>query len=188
MVDILSMDSNNFYERYKNVLGKTELAPIFGQELAIRRNVSLAANKKLYNSVLDEIAALNPDKDKPALHNLSVIDGGAGTGKTAAVSAISAAMLAFDQGKSVEFVYMAPNEDQAKKLQDSVGIKGITMVADNLDEYYATKPEFSLVIKNGKPDDVSIKNGILNAKKLWNTDKPIKILIVDEFSLFNSPS
>ena len=57
-------------------------------------------------------------QNKRTLHNVSAVFGGAGTGKTVAISSIIAEMLAYDD--DVEFVYIAPGEAQVEKLKKSV--------------------------------------------------------------------
>jgi hypothetical protein len=118
------------------------LAPVYGQELAIRRNVSMALNPELYNNLLDKVQKLYPEAmgSKPVLANMAVTLGGAGTGKTVAIAGISASMLAFDD--DIEYVYLAPTEKQANNLARNVQKEGTILTTDSLDEFFQSKPKF----------------------------------------------
>lgn len=191
--DIITLDSNSFYPRYNNILSKyrtpdgKELAPVYGQELAIRRNISMALNPDLYNNLLEKIYQMYPETmhKKDILPNVSVVLGGAGTGKTVAIAGISAEMLSFDD--DVEFVYLAPSKKQADNLASNVQKSGTILTIDSLDEFFEEKPTFEYEL-----DEKGNKTGVikwkykLNSKQLWTGGKKRKILIVDEVTLFNS--
>ena len=191
--DIITLDSNSFYPRYNNILSKyrtpdkKELAPVYGQELAIRRNISMALSPDLYNNLLAKIYEMYPETmhKKDILPNVSVVLGGAGTGKTVAIAGISAEMLSFDD--DVEFVYLAPSKKQADNLASNVQKSGTILTIDSLDEFFEEKPTFEYEL-----DEKGNKTGIikwkykLNSKQLWTGGKKRKILIIDEVTLFNS--
>ena len=186
--DIIALDANSFYARYANILQKSELAPVYGQELGIRRNIAMALNPELYNSLVKKIVKLYPDGTykKKALKNMSAILGGAGTGKTVAIAGISAEMISFDD--DVEFVYLAPGKEQADKLAANVGKSGTILTADSLSEFMTdVKFTYELDKKTGnKTGNIKWSYKLDSDKKIWNGDKKRKILIIDEVTLFNA--
>lgn len=198
VADIITLDANSFYPRYNNVLTtyrtpgeeasqRKELAPVYGQELAIRRNVSMALNPELYNNLLDKIQKLYPEAmgSKPVLANMAVTLGGAGTGKTVAIAGISASMLAFDD--DIEYVYLAPTEKQANNLARNVQKEGTILTTDSLDEFFQDKPKFEYELdkKTGNKTGKIKWNYTLNDKQMWVGKKKRKVLIVDEATLFS---
>jgi hypothetical protein len=103
---------------------------------------------------------------KDILPNVSVVLGGAGTGKTVAIAGISAEMLSFDD--DVEFVYLAPSKKQADNLASNVQKPGTILTIDSLDEFFEEKPIFypEKKDKDGKLLDVVIRNGeVIYVKK-----------------------
>lgn len=188
VADILSMDSVAYHSRYRNVLQSSTLAPVYGQELAVRRNICMALNPDLYGSLLSRIYEKTPDKLKhrKILPNVSAVYGGAGTGKTVAISAISAEMLSFDD--DVEFVYLAPSEKQAKNLANNVGKKGTILTEKDFNKLFNEPPTFTAEKDaSGKETGKIIHNIKLKGDaKIWNGTKHRKVLIVDESSLFNA--
>lgn len=187
-LDILAMDSKVFTARYKDILTKTpDLSPVFGQELAIRKFITGALDPSLYNKVLDHIAKLNPSSHKkPSLYNIINVFGGAGTGKTVGISAIAAQILSFD--KDIEFVYLAPKQEQVENLAKNVGIVGTNYTAEAFEkEFFTFKPKYKFKeITSEKKKVVTWSYSLDNSKKLWKSDKKRKVLIMDESSLFDS--
>ena len=191
VADILSMDSIAYHSRYRNILQNSKLAPVYGQELAVRRNICMSLNPELYGSLLGEIYEQYPDTagKKPILPNVSVVYGGAGTGKTVAVSAISAEMMSFDD--DVEFVYLAPSENQAKNLKKNVGKEGVVLTTKDLDGFFEEKPKFDYEYETLPDGKKGNKTGKINWKyrlnnnTLWKGNKKRKVLIVDESSLID---
>jgi hypothetical protein len=143
---------------------KKELAPVYGQELAIRRNVSMALNPDLYNNLLAKIYEMYPEAmhKKDILPNVSVVLGGAGTGKTVAIAGISAEMLSFDD--DVEFVYLAPSKKQADNLAANVQKPGTILTIDSLDEFFEEKPTFEYEL-----DEKGNKTGVIKWKYKLNS-------------------
>lgn len=186
--DIIQMDSKVFASRYKDILLKTpDLAPVFGQELAIRKFVTNSVDPTLYNRLLDHISALNPSvHKKPSLYNIINVFGGAGTGKTVAISSIAAQILSFDE--NIEFVYLAPNQNQVEKLSNSVGIKGVTYTLDDFrKKFIQTGPNYKFKeIKSENKKVVTWSYSLDKSKKLWKSEKKRKVLILDESSLVDS--
>lgn len=191
VADILSMDSVAYHSRYRNVLQNSKLAPVYGQELAVRRNICMSLNPELYNGLLREIYGQYPDTigKKSILPNVSVVYGGAGTGKTVAVSAISAEMMSFDD--DVEFIYLAPSENQAKNLKKNVGKEGTVLTSKDLDGFFEKKPKFDYEYETLPDGKKGNKTGTitweytLNNNTLWKGNKKRKVLIVDESSLID---
>ena len=186
-VDIIGMDSKIFSSRYKEVLSnRKDLAPIFGQELAIRKAITATLDPTLYNTVLKYISELNPSSyKKPPLSNMINIFGGAGTGKTVAISSIAAEILAFDE--NIEFVYLAPSDTQVKNLNRNVGKEGTTYTIESFEnEFFKFSPTFGLTKIKSENKGVINWSYSLENKKLWKSDKKRKVLIVDESSLFNA--
>lgn len=192
VMDITSMRASDFYQRYKEVLERTpaesekKLAPVFGQELAIRRSVSMAANVEAYNLFMDKLKEQAGSdsstyiQNKRTLHNVSTIFGGAGTGKTVAISKIVAEMLAFDD--DIEFVYIAPGELQVEKLQTSVGKDGKQYTSDKFFEEFVEIDSSKIVYDEQQESmqfDVKIK------KDVFSPGKSKKVIIVDESTLFD---
>ena len=187
-LDIIAMDSKVFTARYKDILTKTpDLSPVFGQELAIRKFITGSLDPSLYNKVLDHISKLNPSSHKkPPLYNIINVFGGAGTGKTVGISAIAAQILSFD--KDIEFVYLAPKQEQVENLAKNVGITGTNYTAEDFEkEFFTFKPKYKFKeITSEKKKVVTWSYSLDNSKKLWKSDKKRKVLIMDESSLFDS--
>ena len=205
LLDIVSIRCSDFTSRYKEVLerrktdGSPKLAPVVGQEFAIRRDVCYAANPTLYNAFLEELHTLAQNdtdeyvKNKRLLRNTSLALGGAGTGKTVAIGGISADILAFDD--DVQFVFVASNDDQVKKLHSSVGHDGEMFTTD--DETVSGSGHDNIFKKyvNGdlpKPFYDKVKghlgfNPIVldSSKTLFDPSKSKKVIIIDEVTLLD---
>ena len=112
--------------------------------------------------------------------------GGAGTGKTVGISAIAAQILSFD--KNIEFVYLAPKQEQVENLAKNVGIIGTNYTAEDFEkEFFTFKPKYKFKeIASEKKKVVTWSYSLDNSKKLWKSDKKRKVLIMDESSLFDS--
>lgn len=193
LMDIFSIRSSDFTQRYKEILerrdpNKKPLAPVFGQELAIRRSVCMASNMSGYNLFMDKLkeqAGSDSEiyiQNKRTLHNVSSIFGGAGTGKTVAISRIIADVLSYDD--DVEFVYIAPGTAQVEKLKNSVGKDGKQYTASEFFNSFTTgisddKMKYD-VDKEQMQVNVSLKGTVFSPKKSR------KVIIVDESTLFNS--
>ena len=110
----------------------------------LRKAVTAALDPTLYNAVLKHISELNPSSyKKPPLNNMINIFGGAGTGKTVAISFIAAEILAFDE--NIEFAYLAPSDTQVKNLNRNVGKEGTTYTIESFEnEFFKFSPTFGL--------------------------------------------
>lgn len=194
LMDVFSMKSSDFSQRYKEVLERRKqhadqkLAPVFGQELAIRRSVCMAANINGYNLFMDKLkdqAGSDSEiyiQNKRTLHNVSAVFGGAGTGKTVAISSIIAEMLAYDD--DIEFVYIAPGEAQVEKLKKSVGYDGKQYVANEFFNSFTTGVSDDKMKYDVDKEQMQINPSLKGT--VFASGKSRKVIIVDESTLFNS--
>jgi hypothetical protein len=204
LLDIISIRCSDFTARYKEVLerrktdGSPKLAPVVGQEFAIRRDVCQAATPTLYNDFLKEMKELaknDPDdyvKNKRILENISLTLGGAGTGKTVAIGGISADIISFND--DVEFIFIASNDDQVSKLRASVGHSGKTFISNPRKKNGKNNNVFDEYVEGKLPEPYydEVENSlkfnpiILNQNKtLFNPSKSRKIIMVDEVTLLD---
>ena len=188
--------SKEILERRKNANPK--LAPVVGQELAIRRKVCLTSNPNLYNDFLSELekqAQSDTDdyvKNKRKLENTSVTLGGAGTGKTVAIGGIAADIISFDD--DIEFVFAASNDEQATKLKSSVGHEGNVFITNDPTPEDKHKNIFKEYVNGTLPESyyddvkqrVEFNPIVLNpTKTLFDPSKSRKVIIVDEATLLD---
>ena len=203
LLDISTIRCSDFTSRYKEILERRKnanpkLAPVVGQELAIRRKVCLSSNPNLYNDFLSELEkqAQNDEddyvKNKRKLENTSVTLGGAGTGKTVAIGGIAADIISFDD--DIEFVFAASNDEQATKLKSSVGHEGAVFITNDPTPEDKHKNIFKEYVNGTLPepyyDDVKQRVEfnpiILNpTKTLFDPSKSRKIIVIDEATLLN---
>ena len=204
LLDVISIRCSDFTSRYKEILerrktdGSPKLAPVVGQEFAIRRDVCLAANPKLYNEFLAEMKSLAQDdtdeyvKNKRILENTALALGGAGTGKTVAIGGISADIIAFDD--DVSFVFMASNDDQVEKLKASVRHDGKMFTTDENAGNDRHKDIFKEYVNGDLPkpyydkdkEQLDFNPIVLNASKtLFDPSKSKKVIIIDEVTLLD---
>ena len=194
LLDVFTIKSSDWHSRYVNVLDSFKtvddktLAPVIGQEWAIRRNCCLAANVTEYNRFVDELSEQAKQdgnkfvQNKRKLYNISSVFGGAGTGKTAAISAITAEMLSFD-GSDIEFVFIAPEDRQVENLKRNVKKEG---------KSYNSKNFFNKFVKGldkemtyDKKEEKMDFGYTLNSDNIFTPGKTTKVIIIDESTLFN---
>lgn len=205
LLDIVAIRCSDFTSRYKEVLerrrtdGSPKLAPVVGQEFAIRRDVCYAANPALYNAFLEELHTLAQNdadayvKNKRLLKNTALALGGAGTGKTVAIGGISADILAFDD--DVQFVFVASNDDQVEKLQSSVRHDG-KMFTTNDEGVSGSRRKniFKEYVSGDLPhpfydrakEQLDFNPIVLDSTKtLFDPSKSKKVIIIDEVTLLD---
>lgn len=203
LLDISTIRCSDFTSRYKEILERRKntnpkLAPVIGQEFAIRRKVCLSSNPNLYNDFLSELEKqAQSDKDdyvknKRKLENTAITLGGAGTGKTVAIGGIAADIISFDD--DVEFVFAASNDEQATKLKSSIGHEGNVFITNDRTPEDKHESIFKEYVNGALPepyyDDVKQRVEfnpiILNpTKTLFDPSKSRKIIVVDEATLLN---
>lgn len=194
LLDVFTIKSSDWHSRYVNVLDSFKtvddkiLAPVIGQEWAIRRNCCLAANVVEYNRFVDEMSkqAENDNnkfvQNKRKLYNISSVFGGAGTGKTAAISAITAEMLSFD-GNNVEFVFIAPENRQVENLKRNVKKEGKSYNSKDFFEKYVKGLDKEMTYD--KKEEKMNFGYTLNSDNIFTPGKTTKVIIIDESTLFN---
>ena len=194
LLDVFTIKSSDWHSRYVNVLDSFKtvddktLAPVIGQEWAIRRNCCLAANIAEYNRFVDEMSeqAKNDNnkfvQNKRKLYNISSVFGGAGTGKTAAISAITAEMLSFDES-NIEFVFIAPENRQVENLKRNIKKEGKSYNSKDFFEKYVKGLDKEMTYD--KKEEKMNFGYTLNSDNIFTPGKTTKVIIIDESTLFN---
>lgn len=194
LLDMFTIKSSDWHSRYISVLDSFKtvddkiLAPVIGQEWAIRRNCCLTANVAEYNHFIDEMseqAKNNNNKfvqNKRKLYNISSVFGGAGTGKTAAISAITAEMLSFD-GSDIEFVFIAPEDRQVENLKRNVKKEGKSYNSGDFFNKYVKGLDKEMTYD--KKEEKMNFGYTLNSDTIFTPGKTTKVIIIDESTLFN---
>lgn len=135
LADILCADAKVVRAAIKDVVGAEDnkFAPLLPQELAIRSNLTWLANRDFYDKILNALAKTRPEteKHKPIYRAIHAFFGGAGVGKTTAITGLTAKILK-KLGANVEMIYAAPSKEQAENLQKSCGSDGTVYTIDEL--------------------------------------------------------
>ena len=194
LLSIISSPSSDFYNKLKTILDKPEfkIAPIYSQEYIAKVAYSFLNYPELLNEFLRKLNNIAYDneidlylKNKPSLYNVvSIISGGAGSGKTNGVDRIIYEMIKDDS----DVICCAPTENQAKILKTALNHNG----------KYLSKNEFisSILGRNFSKNDYELleKEKVFSLKPNINVrnnnifgNKNRKILFIDEYSLFSKP-
>jgi hypothetical protein len=121
-------------------------------------------------------------QNKRKLYNISSVFGGAGTGKTAAISAITAEMLSFD-GSNIEFVFIAPENRQVENLKHNVKKEGKSYNSKDFFEKYVKGLDKEMTYD--KKEEKMNFGYTLNSYDIFTPGKTTKVIIIDESTLFN---
>jgi hypothetical protein len=193
---VLSLPAEPFYTRYETVTQAedSKFAPIYGQEMALRNVAAMISNPELANAVLEELAKkVDTSKIDPKdtqtikwlsnlglLRNFVVIPGGAGCGKTTAIASNVAKMYGdYDH----EFICLAPESEQAENLAKAIG-EG-TRKTDKATFFKSIfKVDLAKYRLNQKTGHTELAEIPIVNNKLFDASKKLKILFIDEVSLF----
>lgn len=208
IVNIYALDANVFYSRLNHIVddlkasNKTDdLAPIFGQEYAVRMALANVRKMDLFNEInarmkREDFVKQNMDNVSdgvveelsacPMLYNLTAIFGGAGTGKTDGGAGVFAQMLT---GEDVEYIAVAPEDSQKEKISNSVGATSAYTVHELLAKVYDKDVRPYEVIKdkdgNVLTGDFNINHEATLTGTVFDNNKRLKILVVDEIGKIN---
>ena len=193
---VLSLPAESFYTKYETVTQAedSQFAPIYGQEMALRNVSAMIANPELANAILEQLAnhvdlsKIDP-KDKTSikwisnlttLPNIVIIPGGAGCGKTTAIATNTAKMYAdYDH----EFICLAPEMEQAENLAKAIG-EGTRKT----DKATFFKTAFNVDLQKYRFNDKTGHSELVEVPvmndKVFDRSKKLKILFIDEVSLF----
>lgn len=196
---VISTPADAFYTKYKEVTTSDDapFAPIYSQEMAIRHIAAAIVRPDLINAVLDELGKtidtshIDP-KDKETIHwmqnlatlyNFVMVPGGAGCGKTEAVAHNVAKMY---EGIDHEYICLAPEKEQSEKLSKAVGenIKHFDKAKFFKDVFNIDSEEYR---KIAATNHYELKNISVPNTNLFDKSKRVKILFIDEVSLFTEP-
>lgn len=178
------LKSSSFYGELAKHNQDSKFAPILGQELAIRYNISLLANPELYNELLTEIKSKyngtnNYMKNKDVLYNTSISSGGAGTGKTTAIAKNSILMA----GDDVEYIVIAPKKEQVDKFKKDLGIDC---------ESYTSDEFFKKAVGGWSDDNISFTDDkrykisvSYTGDRFFKTQHTKRVFLIDEATLFD---
>lgn len=197
ILSIICVPANKFYTKYRTVLSQDsfKFAPVYSQELSILQGLASIARPKLFNTVLDEITKpvnmsipSNTDKErlayiqhKSVLRDMYIIPGSAGSGKSTGVVGTITTLLS--DHPSHQFIVLAPNYTLADNLSTITGedTKSFNkkdffkeIVGDDLGDY-----------EQDEYGHIKLMHPITGFKSdLFDTNKKLKILFVDEITLF----
>ena len=194
LLSIIANPSSDFYNKLKTIISDDSFdkAPVFGQEYIAKISYSLINYPELANELLtklQDLAYTNEDdeylKSKPSLYNVvSVVSGGAGSGKTNGVDRIIYDMIKDDS----DVVVCAPTERQTNILESALrGGKKMTkseLLKSIIGKESLDKDDIVLN-KENRVFDIN-PNIKINKNNIFGT-KNKKVLFIDEYSLFNKP-
>ena len=194
LLSIIANPSSDFYNKLKTIISDDSFdkAPVFGQEYIAKISYSLINYPELANELLtklQDLAYVNEDdeylKSKPSLYNVvSVVSGGAGSGKTNGVDRIIYDMIKDDS----DVVVCAPTERQTNILESALR-GGKKMTKSELFKSIISKGSLDKddIVLNKETRVFDINTNIkINKNNIFGT-KNKKVLFIDEYSLFNKP-
>ena len=202
IISLVGYPRSNFYNLYREKIGKLQLAPIFSQEYSIACVYSLMKSPDLLNAVLAKMKKLSDDnaekysekdlkeyiQSRPTLDNiLPLISGGAGTGKTAGVDKILYDMLI----DNCNVITCAPEQSQTDNLTNNVGHNGKSVTVSEL----VTSIIGRQLDKSVDSDDTQFKTAFrltdkvqIQKDSLFKQNGKQNVLFIDEYSLIDAPT
>lgn len=194
LATIASLPSKDFYSAYGNTIiehnktAENKLAPVYGQEYAIKQIIGQTLNPGLFNAILDGIANNADYKDmddkfkaynqtKSRLHNLSVVLGSAGAGKTVGVIKTILDTIIGSQD-SIDVIFLAKEIEQAEKVRDAAGFdKG----AHTVDDYcQITFGEKVSNYKKTPEDHMEADSSVETKGSVFDKNAKLKLVVIDE--------
>lgn len=115
LATILTTSSKDFQKMYLDTLTRLDKAPFYMQELSARMIKASIQNPDLFAKIFE----LKINEDNDMAEYITILLGGAGTGKTTAVSAIVLDLLR-QTNESSKVWLSAPNQSQADKFNSDV--------------------------------------------------------------------
>lgn len=208
LLSIISLPSSHFYEKFRSIVSSSgfNIAPVFSQEYLSKLSYSFIKNQDLFEAFLTKFGEMSKNmetdpylKNKPILHRVvSVISGGAGSGKTNGVDRIIYEMIRDE----ADVIVCAPTENQTNKLGLSIGLDGNKYTKEKLIEMITgkTKLDPADIDEEGDPKEgtgeyyydihnkhfVLLNNVKINKNNVFG-NKKIHVLFIDEYSLFTEP-
>lgn len=189
---VITINASDFYAKYKGVIESDdfEFAPIFAQEISVRELYSMALRPDLFNNIADLLKQEGHSDpyiaNKAVLKNAMLTLAGAGTGKTTGIANIVVKML---DSVNTDFVVLAPTEVQVDKLAESIGKKDVVKYTRDDIFKFITDSDTGVEAKNiffneekahFEPKDIKVSD-----KLIFDSGKPLRILVVDEIACFN---
>lgn len=189
LLGIVANPSSNFYNKYKSILPSLNIAPIFTQEYIIKNIYSLAKDVELLNLALNKISEIHKkEEDKflsskdPLYNALTIISGGAGTGKTAGVDKVLYELLKDDS----DIILAAPKKQQVENLENNIGYKGHSITLDELLNEISGKDITTSDYTADENNKLYINDDVkISDKNIFGTKKN-RVIFIDEYSLINS--
>ena len=177
-----------------------KIAPVYGQDFAVRFFTAYCTNAKLFNYLLDKITndeSIKLDEFKDSrerevtekwlkahsrLYNFLMVPGGAGTGKS--VGVVQYFLNSVKSYAGLEVKMLAPSKKQVNDLAKGTGW--------NVERF--DKNTFFEKIAGGQIGDYYLEDGMVKTRSniefkddLFDKNKDLKILVVDEITLFTGP-
>lgn len=197
---VVSVPTNEFYSAFKQVIADNKtLAPVYGQEFAIKQIVAQALNPALFNDILDgvkENANIKEDVKeegiqkyllaKQPLHNLSAILGSAGAGKTVGVVKNILDILV-NNSESTSVIFLAREIEQAEKVRDSAGYTQGAYTVDQYCKAVFTEEVNGYSYNKDVPYHWTAGSSINNTGSVFDTNAKLKVLVIDEVETLTEP-
>jgi len=189
---VITINASDFYSKYKEVIESDDFvfAPIFAQEISVRELYSMALRPDLFNNLAD-LLKQEGDSDpyvanKAVLKNIMLTLAGAGTGKTTGIANIVVKMLTSD---NTDFVVLAPTEVQVDKLAESIGKQDVAKYTrDDIFKFITDSDsgiESKHIFFNEEKAHFEPKDIAVSDKSIFDSSKPLRVLIIDEIACFN---
>ena len=189
---VITINASDFYSKYKEVIESDDFvfAPIFAQEISVRELYSMALRPDLFNNLAD-LLKQEGDSDpyvanKAVLKNTMLTLAGAGTGKTTGIANIVVKMLTSD---NTDFVVLAPTEVQVDKLAESIGKQDVAKYTrDDIFKFITDSDsgiESKHIFFNEEKAHFEPKDIAVSDKSIFDSSKPLRVLIIDEIACFN---
>ena len=196
---IVGQDQDQFGSLWKYVVENNEyekFTPFSSQLESIRNGMALALNPILYNRVNDAIYRTQQKhsdpyvKQRPPIHNLIVLLGGPGSGKS---SAVGRAIRLMVNALGGEVILSAETKTQLDNLVANVdgNIAHSTKIqlGDLLTEIGFEQSKHVKVNKNGDDSWISLSESFTTKGfNRFNPESKPKVLIIDEFTYVNGPA
>jgi len=199
ILSMLGMESTIFNTQYKNTIAQDsfDFAPVYGQELAVKMAASFLARPTLFNAIIDamtlpENISIDSNittitakhiQNRSKLYNMYIVPGSSGSGKSTGVIGTISAML--KDHPSHQWITLSKSKIIANNLADNIADENVTAYDWDTFKSEVFGKDFGKYKENPEDGHFKLEDPIVSSKTaLFDTSKNIKILAVDEITLF----